>query len=247
VVNSQLNEADRKNVTAQLDFEVPRAEDAAIRTTLDAAGEVVSRQVARTPEGGLITDAKVLYRATLLDANKLPPRQLTTLGLEVEDVDGTAAKFAAQAVEVKGRQVGSQFTREASGKTTAKLAFEVPLAAAGGLVDRFRSSGNVRAFQSVQNPQAPEGKYATARIDVTVSTAERIVDANDGVVPQVRRGLSYSVSVLLTSLTWLIFGLCVVVPWALVGYGGYRVIRWAVRPEQPEPAPPPAPPSPPVV
>lgn len=245
VLNAQLNETDKKNVTAQLDFEIPREEEAAIRNAFDAPGEIVSRQVARTPEGESITDAKILYRATFLDANRLPPRQVTTLGLEVEDVGGIAAKFAAQAAELKGRQVGSQFTREASGKTTARLAFEVPLAAAGGLVDRFRSSGNVRAFQSVQNPQAPEGKYAIARIDVTVTTAERIVGANDGVVPQVRRGLSYSVSVLLTSLTWLIFGLCVVVPWALVGYGGYRVVRWAVRPE---PAPlPSAPPSPPVV
>ena len=31
------------------------------------------------------------------------------------------------------------------------------------------------------------------------------------------------------SVTWLIFGLCVVLPWALVGYGGYRLARRLFR------------------
>ena len=48
--------------------------------------------------------------------------------------------------------------------------------------------------------------------------------------PPVKRGLAYSASVLLTSLTWVVFGLCVVLPWAVIGYGGYRVVRWIGRP-----------------
>ena len=39
----------------------------------------------------------------------------------------------------------------------------------------------------------------------------------------------YSASVLLTSVTWVVFGLCVVLPWALIGYTAYRVVRRSTR------------------
>jgi hypothetical protein len=65
---------------------------------------------------------------------------------------------------------------------------------------------------------------------VTLSNTDLIVPKDDGVWPQVRRGLTVSVSVLLMSVTWVVFGLCVVLPWALVGYGGYRLMRRLFRP-----------------
>src|SRR5581483_8630449 len=109
-----------------------------------AAGEVVSRQVTRAPESDSVTDTKVLYRATLLSAARLKPRELTTLGVEVEDVNAALAVFGAQVAEAKGRQVDSQGAHEASGRVTARVVYEVPLAAAAGLVERFKSAGVVR-------------------------------------------------------------------------------------------------------
>ena len=64
---------------------------------------------------------------------------------------------------------------------------------------------------------------------MTLSNTELIVPKDDGLMSQVRKGLSYSVSVLLVSVTWVIFGLCVVLPWAVVGYGGYRLARRLFR------------------
>ena len=95
---------------------------------------------------------------------------------------------------------------------------------------KVKSAGTVRVQQSARDPQAPDGKYATARLDVTLSNTDLIVAKDDGLWPQVRRGLSVSVSVLLMSVTWVVFGLCVVLPWALVGYGGYRLVRRLLRP-----------------
>ena len=230
----QLNEQDRQNITAQLDFEVKRADEGAIRPALEAAGEVLSRQVSRAAEGDTVTDTKVLYRVTFLSASRLNPRETTTLAVEVADVDGTATLFAAQVAEAKGRQVDAKLDRDASGRATAQLVFEVPLPAAQGLVDRFKAAGTVRASQSVRNPQATEGKFATARIHVTLTNIEAIVPEGSGLWPKVRQGLSLSASVLLTSVTWVVFGLCVVLPWAVVGFGGYRVVRRIV---QPTPAP----------
>ena len=97
------------------------------------------------------------------------------------------------------------------------------------VVEQFKAGRTVRVYQSARDPQVPDTRFATARLEVTVSNADRIVGQGAGVWPQVRRGLSYSASVLLTSLTWVVFGLCVVLPWAVVGYGGYRLVRRATR------------------
>jgi hypothetical protein len=242
VITAQLNEQDRQNITAQLDFEVRRADEEAVRAALEAAGEIGARQVTRNPEGAGVTDAKVLYRVALLPANRLRPRETTTLTVEVANVEQTAAVFAAQVAEAKGRQIDARSERDRNGRVTAHLVYEVPLAAAAGLVEQFKAAGTPRAFQSARDPQAVDGKFATARIDVTLSNEERIVGADDGLWPQVRRGLSYSASVLLTSVTWVVFGLCVVLPWAVVAFVGYRLLRWLFRP-RPAPAPVPVTPA----
>ena len=67
---------------------------------------------------------------------------------------------------------------------------------------------------------------------MTLSNAELIVPSDDGVWPQVRRGLSWSFTALAWSLSWIIVGLCVVLPWALVLYAFYRVVlRLRRRPD----------------
>jgi hypothetical protein len=37
-------------------------------------------------------------------------------------------------------------------------------------------------------------------------------------------------------VTWVVFGLCVVLPWAVVGFLGYRLVRWLFR-TRPAPVP----------
>src|SRR5204863_411896 len=64
ILAANLNEQDRQNVTAQLDFEVRRADEPAVQAALAAAGDAVSRNVTRAPEGDNVTDAKVLFRTT---------------------------------------------------------------------------------------------------------------------------------------------------------------------------------------
>ena len=125
----------------------------------------------------------------------------------------------------KGRQIDVKSGRERHGKSSARIVYEVPLATASGLVEQFKSSGSIRVLNTSRDPQAPEGKSATARIDITLGNAEGIVPQDDTLWTPVKKGLTYSASFLLTSMTWVVFGLCVVLPWAVVGYGGYRVVR----------------------
>jgi hypothetical protein len=184
----------------------------------------VSRQVTRAPESDDTTDTKVLYRVTFVGANRLPPRESSAMTIEVADVDQATAAFAAIVAEAKGRQINSVSSRDQSGKTTARVTYEVPLSAAG-IVERFKSAGTVRAHQSTRDAQAPAGKFATARFDVTIVNRDQIVAADDGLWPQIRRGLAYSMTVLLTSVTWVVFGLCVVLPWGIAAYAIYRLVR----------------------
>jgi hypothetical protein len=233
VIAAQLNEQDRQNVTAQLDFEIPITDEQVFETSREAAGEVISLQVVRTPENEITTDKKALYHLNFSSASKLKPRETTTLTIEVPKVEDAEQQLGDQVRAVKGRQLTATSSQEASGKTTAKLSYEVPLESAASVVSNFRRTGTVHVFQTSSDPQAPTGKFATARLDVTLTNAEGIVAADDGLWPQVRKGLTYSVSALLKSVTWVIFGLCVLLPWALIGLVGYRVVRRVVSPPAP--------------
>ena len=69
---SPLNEQNRRNVAAQLDFTFRRADEETLRTALTAAGETLSRFVTRLPESTMVTDAKVLAKVELFQADSLP-------------------------------------------------------------------------------------------------------------------------------------------------------------------------------
>jgi Domain of unknown function (DUF4349)/Putative zinc-finger len=225
IVNSSLNENDKLNVTAQLDFELKRGEDGPVLAAMTAEGDVLGRQTARQPESRLVSDSKALYRVTFANANRLKPRETTTLAIEVDNVDTTAAALAAFVTEAKGRIVDSNVANDRSGRVTAKLVYDVPLASAGGLVEKAKGVGVVRVQQTGRDQSATDGKFATARLDVVVSNADLIVPKDDGVWPQVRKGLALSASALLSSVSYVIVGLCVVLPWMAIGYIGYRLVR----------------------
>ncbi len=229
IVATTVNESDPHNVTAQLDFELKRTEDGTLQAVLAAAGDAISRTVTRASESDANTDTKTLYRMSFVNAARLRPRETTTLGVEVDDVDGVTAVFAAHVAEAKGRVSDSQIAHEPSGKTTAKLVYDLPLAAASGLIEKLKTAGTVRVNQTSRDPKATDGKFASARIEVTLSNTDLLLPKDDGVWHQVRKGVAFSATALLASLTWLIFALCVVLPWMIVVYGGYRLVKWLVR------------------
>lgn len=240
IITSKLDENDRQNVSAQLDFEVRRAEEAAVQTALAAAGETISRNVNRAADTENVTDSKILYRMTLVSAGRLQPREIVTLGIVVDNVDAAIAAASAQVSDAKGRVTDTRISRQASGKVSAELTIMAPLSASAGLTERFKTFGIVRSEDRSRNPHAPEGQYATALFTIVFANRDPIVAENEGLGSKVRKGLSTSLSFLLSSLSWLIFGLCVVLPWAVVGYGVYRVGRWLFRgtPAAAAPAPP---------
>ncbi|MCI0457296.1 MAG: DUF4349 domain-containing protein, partial [Gemmataceae bacterium] len=229
VVNAQLNEQDRQNVTAQLDFDFRRLDEGAIKAALAAAGETLSRHVARIPAGENVTDAKLLFKVEFLQANNIPPREIVTLALEVAEVETTLGSFTNEVKDAGGRNVQLQVGQERNGRVTARVVYDVPLNAAQSLIDRFRKAGQVRVHQVARNQQAPEGKLALARLDVTLSNGELLVPEDESLWSQVRSGLGVSLRGLSVSASWLIVGLLFVLPWVLLIYAGVAVGRRMFR------------------
>jgi hypothetical protein len=225
VTNAQLNEQDRQNVTAQLDFDVRRADESAPQAALAEAGELLSRNVTRAAEGENVTDAKVAFKVELVPAAAIPPREVATLAVEVPDVEAALAVLLARVKEAGGTVVETQVGQERSGRVTARALYNVPLAGASGVVEKVKSSGQVRLQQLGRNPQAPEGKLAVARLDVTLSNGELLVPSEQGLWARVRNGLGVSLRGLALSAGWLIVGLLFVLPWLLLIYA----VVWLAR------------------
>jgi hypothetical protein len=224
VRNAQLNEQDRRNVTATLDFEVRRADEDAVRAALLKAGAVYTRKVSRAADAENVVDSKVRWQVTFLNQATIPPRETYKFGIEVADVDQTTAMLSALAGKHEGRTVEANISRERNGRITGKLIYDIPMAEVRDLLDALKSAGIVRVQQTVKHPEVPDGPLGVARLDVTLSNAELIVPSDSGIGLSVRRGLSDSFTVLLWSLRILILGLCVLLPWALVIWAIYRLL-----------------------
>ncbi len=226
VRNAQLNEQDRRNVTATLDLEVRRADEAVLRAALSKAGDTYTRKVTRAADADNVVDSKVRWQVTFLNQANIPPRETYAFGVEVADVDQTAALLSASVLsgERPGRIVESNVSRERNGRVTGKLTYDVPLAKIHELLDQLKSSGTVRVQQSAKHPEVPDSPLAVARLDVTLSNKDLLVPSDDGFGPNVRKGLADSFAVLSWSLRILILGLCVLLPWALVVWAIYRLV-----------------------
>jgi hypothetical protein len=248
VSTDQLNEQDRQNITAHLDFDVRRAQEGPLQAALAAAGDVLVRQVGRVKEGENITDAKVAYRVELVPADTISPRETVKLAVEVADVDGTVSVFTAQVKQAGGRVVQpATVSHELNGRVTGRVVFAVPLAAASGVTEQLKRAGVVRLEQVTPHKQAPEGKLAVAYLDVTLSNTDLLVPRDEGLWAQVRSGLSFSLRGLSVSASWLIVGVLFVLPWVLL----IAAVVWVLRrlfggeatPAPVEPVPAPAAPS----
>jgi hypothetical protein len=227
ILNAQLNEQDRQNVTGVLDFEVRRTEDATVQAALTTAGDIYTRKVERAQDSETVVDSKVRYSTSLFNRDRVPPRENHTFSVEVSDVAQSTGVLQAAVAEAQGRTVESHVARQPNGHTTARLVIDVPAKAMATMQEAVRGVGTVRVQEATRNAQVPDGNLALARFAVTLTNAELIVPADQGIWHQVRRGLIWSVTALAWSLSWLVVGVCVVLPWALVIYVASRLFgRW---------------------
>ena len=226
VLQSQLSEQEAHDqVTGTLVFDVRRESRAAVDRAIGEAGDVVSRRVTRSTDTLNTLDDKVRLSLTLTDADKLPPRETTTLGMEAADVEKAKEQVESLALGLGGRVVDSTLSREQSGRVIAKVVADVPLGKSVEMLRRTRDQGRVQFRRDAREESVPPGTLARARVDVTLANEELIVEGGRGIGATIREGLRTSVAGLLWSLQLIVVGLFLVAPWALIVYAAWRLVR----------------------
>jgi hypothetical protein len=225
VLGAQLNESDQQNVSATLDLDIKRDTLPDLDKALLATGDVLSRTVNRAADTENTIDTKLRLTVSLVGIEKIPPRQSTTLGIEVSNVESALADVQSTASTSGGKVTQSNLSKDRQGRTVGKVVVDVAGDKADDLITHAKGLGTVRVFDSARNPQAPEGKLARARIEITFGNAEAIVAPGQGVWSSVRNALATSAAGLLWSLQIVIIGLCFVLPWALLLWAGWKFAR----------------------
>ena len=225
VLNSQIDERDRQNVAGVLEFEVAREQIGAIDAALGAAGDTYSNNVQRAPESETSVDSKKRYLVSVFNAERLAPREVTTLGIELNDVDRAAAGIAQLANAAGGRVLESHISRDRSGRIAGKVVIDVPVGKGADAVEKVRQMGTVRMIEASRNNQVPDGALARARIDITLANADVLVPDDKNLSSTLRGSFSTSISGLLWSLQLIVVGLCFVGPWALALWLVLRAVK----------------------
>jgi hypothetical protein len=212
ILSAQLNENDRQNVTASISFEVRKDNYAKADAAVAAAGEVLNRNSTRAQEIERVVDSKKRIQLTLINLLSIQPRETYTVGVQVDQVDGAVTTVEKLAGELKGRIVDSRHSRLADGRHTSRIIIDLPLRAARGAADRIRDLGHMRVFDINRNLQAPDGELAIGRIEVTFSNPDKLISEDSGPWTRIKSGLSVSITALSWSLTFVVVGLCLVLP-----------------------------------
>jgi hypothetical protein len=150
VRSADFNEQDRQRVTAQLHFDVMRADEGALQAALSAAGEVLSRQVARLPEKGRVTDAKIRFDITLVSLDAIAARETVTLKLGVVDVAAAHRAVSDAVRKASAHIVNTSVNEQDHQRATAQLDFDVRRTDENAVLAAISTAGEVLSRQVVR-------------------------------------------------------------------------------------------------
>jgi hypothetical protein len=225
VVRSNVTDGNGDNVNAVLEVELPRAALAEWEQARLEAGDVLARSVVRSTDVQNTLDSKLRVNLTFFPADRLPPRQITTAVVRARSSESQQQAFLAQAKQLGGRLIDQTMNRDANGRSTARVVFDVPPDKAATIFDSLRSAGDISSMNTGTNPQAPEGPLSRTRFDLQFAEGEALVGAEDGLWSSIQAGLATSLKGLGYSLRLLVVAICLVAPWAAVLWGGWKLLR----------------------
>jgi hypothetical protein len=226
VLQSDLNEQNPQDVVGTIVFEMPRTAAVPVNTAIDKAAQVLTRVVNRSSNTDNTVDTKLRLQMTLMSAERLAPRQTTTIREEVADVEHAVDDLANAAVTAGGRRLGNgDLTQDRAGHVTAQVVVEVPMSKAGPILDQLERMGNRRGKQVAFDTSVPEGPLARARIDATFSNSAASLGGEETTWDAIRDGLSTSGKGLRWSVQMLVIGFCFVAPWGVMLWVIGKLIR----------------------
>jgi glycine cleavage system regulatory protein len=225
ILDARLNEESRDSVAGTLDVELPRDARPAFDDALKASGEILSQTVQRAPDDGRVVDSKIRVTLSLQTVASVGPRRIVKLGVEVGDVDGAAERITKAVTDGGGQLVDSQNSRVTTGRAVSYLVYEAPLNTLAAFVEQIRKAGTVRVEETRRNPNAPESPLAIGRIELTLSNEDPIVGGDAGFGAQMKEALRSVIAAAGFSLKFIVIGALIVVPWALIMWLGWKLVR----------------------
>jgi hypothetical protein len=159
IADARLNEQDKLNVNAQIDFTVPSEEKQALDKLLAELGTSLSRTNVQAPMKQLSTARKFGYTLVLRDFASIPPSKATELKVAVSDVPATFAKLVEAIAKAKGK-VDAKLNEQDKLNITAHLAFSVPSEEKSAIDKLLADLGTVLSRNDVQ---APVNQLSTAK------------------------------------------------------------------------------------
>ena len=238
ILQSDLSQQNPQDITGTMTFEISRSAAPAVTAAIDKSAQLLTRAANRSADVENTVDGKLRLTLTLVSADRLPPRQTTSVREEVSDVERAVDDLVNAANSAGGRRIGSgDMKQDRNGQVTADVTVDVPLSKAGPILDRLEQAGYRRSKQVAFDNTVPEGPLARARIEATFSNAAAALGGEETTWDAIRHGLGASGKGLRWSLQMLVIGFCFVAPWALVLWALWRLL---LR-RRPHPSPPPAP------
>jgi hypothetical protein len=159
-IQASINEQDKLNVFAQLDFTVLSEEKPAIDKLLVELGTSLSHTNVQTPLNQLSTPRKFGYSLMLRDIIGVPPTKATELKVATTDVPTNYAKIIDAVAKAKGRVSDSKLNEQDKLHITAHIAFTVPTEEKATFDKLLVEIGTVL---SRNNVQAPVNQLSTAK------------------------------------------------------------------------------------
>jgi hypothetical protein len=224
IAAATLDQSNSSNPSGQLDLIVGRTEMGSVEKAIaESKGGTVSKSIGRSADLNSTTDEKVELRLTMTDLNQLPPRQTTTMNVEVSDPETESSDLQAAALGAGGRIVEQHLMKD--DKYQAHLVVEVPLAKGADFIDQARAAGTVRTIERTEDQSVPEADFAEAKLDITLNAASAIVGPDAGLWAGLKAGLGASVRGLAYSFELVIIGGCLALPWAALAWLGWKAAR----------------------
>src|SRR6202034_855085 len=110
---ANLDQSNPASPSGQLDLIFPRSQIQSVEKAIsDSGGGTVSKSVARSADLNSTTDDKVELRLTIGDLNDLPPRQTTTMNVQVSDPESSSGDLQAAAFATGGRIVEQHLVKD---------------------------------------------------------------------------------------------------------------------------------------
>jgi uncharacterized protein DUF4349 len=221
-----------QNTTGQLEFDLPADKQPALQQTLDHATTLIGQTTNRAAEGDATTESKVRYRLTVYQTDQLAPRRSFTMEIQTPRAESAAADVTTAALSAGGQVLEHSTRTEPDGGAVTRLVLTAPLAKADSIAASASSAGTLLKDESVENAQAPSGPAARARLEIEFNTEAGVVADNNGLFAAIKQGLTTSIRGLLWSIQLLVIGLCLIVPWLLAGWAGWKYFRRSPRSRQ---------------